>query len=160
MLSINPSSLEYMYAAPWSVTELVLDGGDYSKGGESSAPLSFNVIDTSNLTDYVGLLNLLIVAAPLLFNHPSSTLYTEMILASGEDATKRFMDLVCADISAISLLLGLVPTEYAAGFTTHSNAHEIITYRSHTHTSQFHERISWKTAPMGSLSRVRSFGYH
>ncbi|TFK74172.1 hypothetical protein BDN72DRAFT_893385 [Pluteus cervinus] len=44
-----------------------------------SAPLSFHVIDTSNR---IGLLNVLIGAAPLLSRTPSSALFTEAILSS------------------------------------------------------------------------------
>lgn len=56
--------------------ELVED--DYA--AEGNAPVSFNVIDTSNLLDHVGGLNLLVAASPLLNGDPSSTLYTESLI--------------------------------------------------------------------------------
>lgn len=145
-----------MYTAPWSAVELVLDGGDYAGDGRYLAPLLFNVIDTSNLTDHLGLLNILTITIPLLSRHPSSALYTEMLLCSGEDAINGFTDRVCADIPAISLLLGLVPSTYVSKFTTHSNIHEILAYRAKLISTQFHERIAWKTAYMGDTLAVQA----
>ena len=49
--------------SPWDATPLVFDAPDYVPGN-TSAPLTFNVIETSNLLDHVGLLNLLIATAP------------------------------------------------------------------------------------------------
>jgi hypothetical protein len=56
-----PSNLT---VAPWNTAPLVLDGGDYGPG--DGAPTSFNVIETSNVMDHVGLLNVLVAVLPLL----------------------------------------------------------------------------------------------
>ena len=48
--------------------------------GLGDAPLSFNVIDTSNLLDHVGSVNLLVAAIPLLEHNLSATLYTEALV--------------------------------------------------------------------------------
>jgi hypothetical protein len=72
---------------------LILDGEDYGTAGK--APLLFNVIDTSNLTDYVGAINLLVATAPLLQRSPSATLYTESLVKQAKDH-KAFIDgLLC-----------------------------------------------------------------
>jgi len=60
--------------APWNTTPLVFDGPDYTPGN-TSAPLAFNVIDTSNLVDHIGLLNLLVVAAPIISETHSASLF-------------------------------------------------------------------------------------
>ena len=51
---------------------LVLDSTDYTQNG--SAPTDFDVIDTSNLLDHLGALNLLTACVPLLRRLPTSTL--------------------------------------------------------------------------------------
>lgn len=134
-----------LYAAPWTISQLILDGGDYAEDATSKAPLKFNIIDTSNLTDHLGLLNLLLVTVPLLPRAPSSVLYTETLVSSGADPITGFVDRVCADIPAISLLLGLAPSTYVSSFNSHSNVHEILA----ANTKQFHERIAWKVVSLG-----------
>ncbi|KAG9080207.1 hypothetical protein FRC06_006946, partial [Ceratobasidium sp. 370] len=106
------------------------------------APSSFDVIDTSNLTDHLGLLNILFVAQPLLKAIPASqaVLYTEMLLPTGEDATKSFLDRVCASVPTISALLGIAPRAYVSAFAAHSNSHELL---SPTKANQYHERVTW-----------------
>ncbi|KAF2178755.1 hypothetical protein K469DRAFT_695276 [Zopfia rhizophila CBS 207.26] len=58
--------------------ESLLDSADYNASGH--APTSFDVIDTSNLMDHLGSLNLLTAASPLLCSKPFSTLRTEMLV--------------------------------------------------------------------------------
>lgn len=111
-------------------------------------PTVFDVIDTSNLTDHLGLLNLLIVTQPLLKNAPKSqsVLYTETLLRSGEDATQSFLARICTDVPTISSLLGLAPRAYVSGFTTQSNVHELLFSDM---SAQFHERVAWVNPASG-----------
>lgn len=51
----------------YTMVPFILDGKDYKDG---RAPLVFNVIDTSNLADHVGMVNLLIATTPLLERNP------------------------------------------------------------------------------------------
>lgn len=134
-----------LYAAPWTISQLILDGGDYAEDATSKAPLKFNIVDTSNLTDHLGILNLLLATAPLLLRAPSSVLYTETLVCSGADPITGFVERVCADIPAISLLLGLAPSTYVSNFNSHSNVHEILA----ANAQQFHERIAWKVVSLG-----------
>ncbi|TFK87139.1 hypothetical protein K466DRAFT_491419 [Polyporus arcularius HHB13444] len=131
-------------------TQLIhLDGEEYTSG---RAPTSFNVIETSNLIDYIGLLNVLISSASLLSRSPSSVLYTESLLFQGKDATKEFAALLHADIGTMALILDLCPTDYLSGFTTRSNTHELSMYYSETKKqrrdtvpSQYHQVTTWKS---------------
>lgn len=134
-----------LYAAPWTISQLILDGGDYAEDATPKAPLKFNIIDTSNLTDHLGILNLLLATVPLLPRAPSSVLYTETLVSSGVDPITGFVERVCADIPAISLLLGLAPSTYVSNFNSHSNIHEILA----ANAKQFHERIAWKVVSLG-----------
>lgn len=60
-----------LFSAQWSNTPLLLDGE-----GAKKLPLSIDVIDTSNLVDWLGMLNILIPTSQLLSHKPSSVLYS------------------------------------------------------------------------------------
>ncbi|KAL6305441.1 hypothetical protein BKA93DRAFT_213686 [Sparassis latifolia] len=133
-----------LHVSAWAGDELVLDGGDYDTKSAFAAPTTFNVVDTSNIIDHVGLLNVLIAVVPVLAYGPSSTLYTEGLqVKPGKDAATMFVDRLCADIPAIALIFGLTPTAYVSRFNTHSNAHELMF--SHAVASpHYHERVAWR----------------
>jgi len=139
-----PSNLT---VAPWNTALLALDGGDYGPSG--GAPTSFNIIETSNVMDHVGLLNVLMAALPLLSFDPSATLFTEALLRAGDDATKSLTVQICADVSTMSLLLGLAPVNYLSNFNTRSNAEEVLAAKLNTRSKQYHERITWKRPTTG-----------
>ena len=140
-----PTSLT---VAPWNPTPLVLDGGDYGPNG--GAPTTFNIIETSNLMDHTGLLNVIVAALPLLSLDPSATLFTEALLPSGKDATKSFTTQLCAEVATISLLLDLSPINYFSNFNNRSNAEEILSARARiSDFVQYHERITWKRPMTG-----------
>lgn len=46
--------------APWKTAYITLDHSAYGMGTQSPAPTMFNVIDTSNLLDHIGMLNILV----------------------------------------------------------------------------------------------------
>lgn len=129
-------------------TQLIqLDEAEYCT---RHAPKSFNVVDSSNLVDYVGLLNVLISAAPLLSDSPHSVLYTESLLFQGKDATKEFSTLLHVDIGTMAILLDLCPIDYLSGFTTRSNTHELLLYHSTNRSrdsvpAQYHQVTTWKS---------------
>ncbi|KAF9651598.1 hypothetical protein BDM02DRAFT_3138753 [Thelephora ganbajun] len=133
--------------APWNTAPLALDGGDY--GHSDGVPTSFNIIETSNIMDHIGLLNVLVAAIPLLSPYPSATLFTEALLYTGEDATRNFTTQFCADVSTMSLLLDLAPINYLSNFNTRSNAEEILATKFQMSFRQYHERITWKRPMTG-----------
>jgi hypothetical protein len=130
--------------AQWKTQLIQLCKEEYVSGG---APAIFNVIDTSNLDDHIGLLNILVATVPLLSTSlRSGVLYTESLLYRGQNATKEFAERLHADITTISLLLGLCPIDYLSGFTTRSNTHELMIYALlKGDTSQFHQVTTWKS---------------
>ncbi|KAL2195570.1 hypothetical protein P885DRAFT_70208 [Corynascus similis CBS 632.67] len=89
---------------------LVLVEDDY--GTDGAAPVSFNVIDTSNLIDHVGGLNLLVATSPLLDGHASSSLYTETLVQRTRSQREQLDQLLGGHLPTSSLLLGLFPVEY------------------------------------------------
>lgn len=131
-------------AAPWNANPLVFDGPDYTSG-KPSAPLTFNVIETSNLADHAGLLNVLIATTPLLSRTHSATLFTETLLYAGDDPTKCFNRQLCADLATISILFDLLPVGYPSNFSSRSNATEIMLHKVlGSAVSQYHERLIWR----------------
>jgi len=144
-IGISPQPHTPTFVAPWKRSVVRLDNTAYGLHALSPAPTSFNVIETSNLLDHLGLHNLLIVTVPLLRNLPSSTLYTEALLSLGESATKGILTHMCGDPSTISLLLGVIPSGYVSRFTTRSNMADTLMLEILDVTkAQYHERLAWK----------------
>ncbi|KAI0701054.1 hypothetical protein BC835DRAFT_296067 [Cytidiella melzeri] len=131
----------------WQASPLAFDGGDYAHCDVGAgAPLSFNVIDTSNLSDHLGVLNLLLVTTPLLKRTPFSTLNTETLLPLGKDPTRSFTSRLCGDIATMSTMLDILPVSFVSGFATRSNVHELVSAACSDRlgVKQFHERLVWK----------------
>jgi hypothetical protein len=117
-----------VYVSPWSGMQIRLDFEEYG-GASPTAPLTFNVIDTSNLTDHAGLLNILIATIPLLQRKPWSVLHTDTLLLSTSKngiPTSGLTEKACGDIPTLSILLGIAPSPNLFHFTTHSNKHEVV----------------------------------
>ncbi|KAI6007541.1 hypothetical protein F5J12DRAFT_79382 [Pisolithus orientalis] len=153
--SVNRPSVAHtpIFIAPWKRSVVQLDDASYSPSTPSPAPTSFNVIETSNLLDHLGLQNLLTVTTPLLSNSPSSTIYTEALLPAGDSPAQGILDHLCGDLSTISLLLGVIPSAYISRFTTRSNTSETMMQSiANSSANQYHERLAWKHINFGHLS--------
>ena len=99
-------------------------GSDYAAGG--SAPTTFDVIDTSNLVDHLGALNVMIAVAPLLKRDITATLYTERLLKLAATRKDLLDDLVDGHLPTLSTLLGLVSVEMVTNTSTVSAGDESI----------------------------------
>ncbi|POS69961.1 MYND finger [Diaporthe helianthi] len=129
----------------------------------ASAPLLFDAIDTSNLCDHVGGLNLLTAVSPLLNNNLTATLYTE-VLQTASNSRKEVMDtLLCGDTPTVSTLLGLFPAEYWTNASCASYGDEaFLDVRKETqptsqqssqpYRGQMFLRVAWKRPPCLSSS--------
>ncbi|RDB24852.1 hypothetical protein Hypma_007901 [Hypsizygus marmoreus] len=137
--------------AQWKTQLIQLNSDDYNLDG---APAQFNVIETSNLDDHIGLLNVLVSTVPLLSKStPSSVLYVESLLSGAKDATTDFTGRLYINLTVISLLLGVTPIDYLSGFTTRSNVHELIVQLvSKGNSTQFHQVTTWKMPTSGDIS--------
>ena len=127
----NELSTPSIYAQQWTLVPMSLDGGDYEdkQGGDGSlGPTSFNVIDTSNLTDHVGLLNLLVATLPCLQRRPSATLFTESLLKreNRTNQVETFTDLLLADQTTMFVLFGTAPISYLTGSSMQSSAMDSV----------------------------------
>jgi hypothetical protein len=139
-----------IYISTWGSGQIILDGGDYGKIAVSNgAPLTYDVIDTSNVTDHVGLLNILIATIPLLRNTSSAALHTNYLLPNHgrtPPSPNKLEERACADIATLALFLGVVPTSYVSNFTAQSNVHEVSNIDPSNLT--LHEVVSWKRLPV------------
>ncbi|RMZ92317.1 hypothetical protein DV736_g439, partial [Chaetothyriales sp. CBS 134916] len=114
------NTLQFMAQGPGNTTAhikshsctfetLTLDSGDYvDKGG---APTMYDMIDTSNLFDHVGALNVLVSASPLLKPAIQSSLFTETMVQCYKDVKARNEALLAGNFNTVSLLLGLTVVE-------------------------------------------------
>lgn len=134
--------------AAWTSQALELDQDEYST---FHAPTRFDVIDTSNLSDHVGLLNIFLSSVPLLSDPSfSPVLYTESLLSyeAGSGSTTEFHSMLFADLSTVALLLNIAPIDALSGFATRSNMHELLSVAMSdamsSSTQQYHQIFTWK----------------
>ncbi|KAF7363879.1 MYND-type domain-containing protein [Mycena sanguinolenta] len=128
----------------WRAETITLDEEEYKQ-----APLAFDVVDTSNLDDYIGLLNVLTISIPLLSGSGNGVLYLESLLIQGhadnapKDLTKRFH----ADLTVMTVLFHLCPVDFVTGYSTRSNIHELLAYNffpANGPRRQYHQVTAWK----------------
>eukprot|EP01125_Pyxidicula_operculata_P023290 TRINITY_DN99_c2_g2_i1.p1 TRINITY_DN99_c2_g2~~TRINITY_DN99_c2_g2_i1.p1 ORF type:complete len:1110 (-),score=228.81 TRINITY_DN99_c2_g2_i1:47-3151(-) len=73
------------------------------------APLLFDVIETSNLSDHVGLLNILVASSPLMKTIASSVLFTDFLAPGGDnnDLLDIVLENLVIDTELVQSLLGI-----------------------------------------------------
>lgn len=132
--------------SPWKSVGIRLQATEYR---DADAPIEFDIIDTSNLADHVGLLNVMLAVAPLRSRHVTSgVIYTEILLLAVQNATKEFTKRLFMDIGAFACIFGFCPVDYISGFSSRSNTHEIMLrtyYGSDKSITQFHQVHTWKS---------------
>lgn len=143
---------------------IALNPDDYNDAG--SAPTRFNVLESSNLADHTGLLNLLPATIPLLEEAPSSVLITDTLLPAGESSQRALEHHLCGDVAVMSLLLGVTPTAYSSGFSSVSKVNEILFSTASSDTLQSRETFIWRftsvqdgtaTKPIFNASQLAGF---
>ncbi|KAG8739431.1 hypothetical protein FRC10_005640 [Ceratobasidium sp. 414] len=131
------SAPTHLFTSAWSADPINLD---LIVSEPPASNFKFDVIETSNVMDHLGFLNLLLVTRPLLNENPASqsVLYTEQFLPSDENGTQPFLERICATVPTISALLGIAPLAWVSGFTSCSNVHQLL-----ADTALPLERIAW-----------------
>ncbi|KIY46162.1 hypothetical protein FISHEDRAFT_66605 [Fistulina hepatica ATCC 64428] len=134
-----------------SAQYIKLDTQQYTQG---IAPVVFDVVDTSNLENHVGLFNLIIATRPILSRSPSSVLYTESFGSLlGNDPAQEFTMQLFADLTVFGLLINLSPVDYLCGFNVRSVIHELASLdalntekRGQTSSpTGIHQLTTWKS---------------
>lgn len=129
-----------------SFDPLVLNNSEYGPKGD--APVSFTSIDTSNLIDHAGPLNLLVATSPLLAGAPCSTLYTESLVQRNQTLQKFIQNLFGTNLGFFSLVLGLFPVDYWTNTTPLCVGDEVmIAGKTRRRLGQVHTRMAWKRPP-------------
>ena len=145
---MDKSAKTNLYRGPNSFDVIDLDSSDYGPSG--NAPLCFDVIDTSNLLDQIGAINLLVATSPLLAESLCASIHTQTIVKT-QASHKAYADwLLCGDFQTVSTLLGLYPTEYWANISTISTIENAVwngiarIVGNENQPTQLHGKISWK----------------
>ena len=138
------SDIARAYVKPWSSSPLILDG--LIDPTPEKTCTRFDVIDTSNLGDHVGLINMLSAAAPLLRWQPSTVLYTESLLVASSSIETQLPVLLGSDVATFSLLLGLAPAGHLTGITCEAVGNESVLFNLIQHDQavrQYRMRVPW-----------------
>ncbi|KAF3482025.1 uncharacterized protein GIQ15_04784 [Arthroderma uncinatum] len=130
------------YRDNWHYEPFVLDPQEYPSQG-SRAPTFFDVIDTSNLVDHLGSLNLLVATCPLLKRIPTSAVYTELLVRRRENTDQYVKSLLSGDLMTIGLLFKLTPIQYWTGAAISSDFTERTLDISSTTGGQSRYIIQW-----------------
>lgn len=145
----------HLYRDPFHFEKLTLNDNEY--GEEGDAPTMFTVIDTSNLIDHLGGLNILVASSPLLMKTASARLYTEVLVKRASNVRASIGDLFCGDLATVALLLGLFPVEYWTNASAASTVDETMLdavartmFVSERSSGQMYCRLTWKSALMGN----------
>jgi hypothetical protein len=152
---IKPANI-YSDSYHWDL--IVLNGPDYTEAG--AAPLQFNSIDTSNLIDHVGSMNLLVAVAPLLSNSSSSSLYTEYLVQREGSQQDHINSVMCGHFPTMSTLMGLFPVEYWANSSPCSSVDDLLLDSSYgtaddsPRMKQMHIKLTWRRTTAGITSRA------
>ncbi|KAF8205702.1 hypothetical protein K438DRAFT_519346 [Mycena galopus ATCC 62051] len=136
-----------IHVCQWRAETIALDKEEYKH-----APLTFDVVDTSNLHDHhhIGLLNVLVISIPLLPSSGDGVLYLESLVVQGhvDNAPKDFTMRFRADLTVMSILFHLSPVDFMTGYSTRSNTHELLAHKFLDRTlgpQQYHQVTTWKT---------------
>ncbi|KAL0571419.1 hypothetical protein V5O48_010535, partial [Marasmius crinis-equi] len=132
-LNVDNSDDTPFFASSWMWSPIFLEDG----------PRVFDVIDSSNLIDHLGLMNVLALATPLLRPCSSSILHTDSLHI---DVVHSFTSRFDEDISSLSLLFGITPVPYSSGLGIETYPEELLA----RHHVQPHTTISWRSSSCNS----------
>lgn len=147
MRTTGNGSRSNWYRDNYHLEALILDSDDYTS---NNAPLLFNVIDTSNLLDHLGAINILVATSPLLENNPSATLYTEALVRQQDDLKALVDYILCGHFPTMSIIFGLMPIEYWTNSSATSDVGEDLLDNITSKTAkankagQMRSRLTWK----------------
>ncbi|KAK0190368.1 hypothetical protein F5146DRAFT_929606 [Armillaria mellea] len=133
-----------IHISAWRGEKITFDEADYDITASTAAPIAFNLIDTSNLTDHVGLLNVLSATIPLLRHDQLSMLQTESLTPLDEDPQNDFQECLCMPPSTFALLTGVIPVGYLSRFSSRFTMHGIASSSLMTPSSASRQCLSWR----------------
>ncbi|KAK0243383.1 hypothetical protein EDD85DRAFT_325699 [Armillaria nabsnona] len=135
-----------IHISAWRGEKITFDEAAYDITALTAAPIAFNAIDTSNLTDHVGLLNVLSATIPLLRHDHLSMLQTESLVLLEEDPQNDFKERLCMPPSIFALLTGVIPVTSPSRFSSRFTMHGIASSSLMASASRSASRqcLSWR----------------
>jgi hypothetical protein len=133
----HSAGITRLYTTQWSSKPLLLDG----EGGKD-LPLFFDVIDTSNLVDWVGLVNVLPPMVHILARRSTSVLWTETFRLCAEEPDDDLYESLFMDVDLASLMIGLAPVGHLVGYGVDNSTGEDIVHLKNP--NRYRMRIPWK----------------
>lgn len=134
----------HFYRRQLTMERLELDPDEY--GVQSKTPKRFDIVDTSNLSDTLGILNILVSGSPLLKAVPWATLYTETMDKKTEGQKAKLEVLLCGPTRTVTTLLGISPVEYWTNSTAVSNVDQYMLAVPATQSPSQQPAIQWGLA--------------
>jgi hypothetical protein len=131
------AAITRLYTTQWSIKPLLFDGD-----GGKDLPISFDVIDTSNLADWVGLPNLLPPMSQILARKSTSILYTESFRMSATHTEDDLREALFMEVDLASLVFGVVPLGNVLGYSTENTHGEDLVHLENP--NRYRIRIPWK----------------
>ena len=114
------------YVKPWTSRPLLLERFVGRRKNDKIGLFStYDIIDSSNLSDHVGLINVLTATLPLLRQSPSSVLYSESLLKASKNIDKSLSGVLGSDVATFALLIGIAPVELLSGITMEAVSNEV-----------------------------------
>lgn len=148
------------YVKPWSSQPLLLDGTSGLMDSANALSLPFDIIDTSNLSDHVGLINILTATTPLLRKSPFSVLYSESLLVASKSIDTSLSDVLGSDVATFCLLIGFTPVGLLSGVTMEAISNEMamsmINGSNAGGQQQYRMRVPWKFPESTDTTTIRS----
>ncbi|KAK0499491.1 hypothetical protein EDD18DRAFT_853911 [Armillaria luteobubalina] len=142
-----------IHISAWRGEKITFGEADYDITAPTAAPTAFNAIDTSNLTDHVGLLNILSATVPLLRHDHLSILQTESLIPWDKDPQNDFKERLCMPPLTFALLTGVVPvsslSRFSSRFTMHGIASSSLT--ASTSRSASRQNLSWRSTDFDGI---------
>ena len=136
------------YVKPWTLRPLLLDSTAKSEHDGLGSFTPYNIIDSSNLSDHVGLINVLIATVPLLRKTSSSVLYHESLLKASKTIEKSLSEVLGSDVATFALLIGLSPVGLLSGVTMEAVSNELGMAMLHQPENgalqQYRMRVPWR----------------
>ena len=135
------------YVKPWTFRPLLLNGTTNSENNSVGSIALYDIIDSSNLSDHVGLIDILTATIPLLRKCSSSVLYHESLLKASETIEKSLSEVLGSDVATFALLVGLSPVGLLSGVTMEAVSNELgmtMLHQSEKGVQQYRMRVPWK----------------
>jgi hypothetical protein len=134
-----PSDSQRFSFPAGSIRTIELDPQQYPNNASR-----FDMIDTSNLSDYLGLVNILLAVSPLIKKEPQSVVHTNLLLVPEQYDNEHLIEhLTMMDPILAGLIFQLMPNEFQQGFSLHID-HKISLGSVITNGKRRTKRLIWK----------------